>query len=141
MLHANLLPGPASRLKLLGTSTNALLRYLGRVSSIPNFYGHDAFESCQVIIFWSDEASPFSLLCKFCFLMCFSFSLLFPFAFQIDEWLDYAPTFAIGSEFENACTYVDGILLKQTFLVGYSLSIADIAIWSGLAGEVSALLN
>lgn len=86
--------------KLRGTSINALLRYLGRVASIPNFYGQDAFESCQ-----------------------------------IDEWLEYAPTFSTGSEFENACCYVDGILLQRTFLVGYSLSIADIAIWSGLAGS------
>lgn len=30
---------------------------------------------------------------------------------------------------------MDGYLLHRTFLVGYSLSIADLAIWSGLAGE------
>lgn len=53
---------------------------------------------------------------------------------QIDEWLDYAPIFASGSQFEEACRYVDGYLLQQTFLVGHSLSIADIAVWSGLAG-------
>ncbi|KAA8545332.1 hypothetical protein F0562_020116 [Nyssa sinensis] len=53
---------------------------------------------------------------------------------QIDEWLDYAPVLASGSEFEGACNYVDEYLLKRTFLVGHSLSIADIAIWSGLAG-------
>ncbi|XP_017219020.1 glutamate--tRNA ligase, cytoplasmic [Daucus carota subsp. sativus] len=52
---------------------------------------------------------------------------------QIDEWLDYAPLFASGSEFEGACKFVDGYLLHRTFLVGYSLSIADLAIWSGLA--------
>uniref|UniRef100_A0A5B7BD11 glutamate--tRNA ligase n=1 Tax=Davidia involucrata TaxID=16924 RepID=A0A5B7BD11_DAVIN len=53
---------------------------------------------------------------------------------QIDEWLEYAPVLGSGSEFEGACNYVDGYLLKRTFLVGDSLSIADIAIWSGLAG-------
>ncbi|CAN4110843.1 unnamed protein product [Withania somnifera] len=53
---------------------------------------------------------------------------------QIDEWLDYAPIFASGSQFEEACGYVDGYLLQRTFLVGHSLSIADIAVWSGLAG-------
>lgn len=53
---------------------------------------------------------------------------------QIDEWLDYAPIFAVGSQFEEACGYVDGYLLQHTFLVGHSLSIADIAVWSGLAG-------
>ncbi|KAK4339804.1 hypothetical protein RND71_041266 [Anisodus tanguticus] len=53
---------------------------------------------------------------------------------QIDEWLDYAPIFASGSQFEEACGYVDGYLLQHTFIVGHSLSIADIAVWSGLAG-------
>lgn len=53
---------------------------------------------------------------------------------QIDQWLEYAHIFSSGSEFENACIHVDGYLSLRTCLVGYSLSIADIAIWSGLAG-------
>ncbi|PIA54692.1 hypothetical protein AQUCO_00900927v1 [Aquilegia coerulea] len=53
---------------------------------------------------------------------------------QIDEWLEYAQLFSIGSEFENACSYVNGYLSGRTFLVGYTLSVADIAIWSSLAG-------
>ncbi|XP_047329745.1 glutamate--tRNA ligase, cytoplasmic-like [Impatiens glandulifera] len=53
---------------------------------------------------------------------------------QIDEWLDYAPILASGSGFEAACSHIDDYLLKRTFIVGHSLSIADIAIWAGLAG-------
>lgn len=53
---------------------------------------------------------------------------------QIDEWLEYAPVLSSGAEFDGACNYIDGYLLKRTFLVGHCLSIADIAIWSGLAG-------
>ncbi|GAA0169178.1 aminoacyl-tRNA synthetase [Lithospermum erythrorhizon] len=53
---------------------------------------------------------------------------------QIDEWLEYAPIFTVGSEFEGACAYVDQYLLHKTFLVGHSLSIADLAIWSCLTG-------
>ncbi|KAL4564316.1 hypothetical protein LXL04_028376 [Taraxacum kok-saghyz] len=53
---------------------------------------------------------------------------------QIDEWLEYAPIFSSGSEYEGACKYVDGYLLHRTFLVGHSLSVADITIWSYLAG-------
>uniref|UniRef100_A0A6N2LLW7 GST C-terminal domain-containing protein n=1 Tax=Salix viminalis TaxID=40686 RepID=A0A6N2LLW7_SALVM len=52
---------------------------------------------------------------------------------QIDQWLEYTPVLSVGSEFENACNYIDNYLQTRTFLVGYSLSIADIAIWSGLA--------
>ncbi|XP_043720291.1 glutamate--tRNA ligase, cytoplasmic [Telopea speciosissima] len=85
-------------LKLRGTTV--LLRYLGRVAAIPNFYGQDALE-----------------------------------AGQIDEWLEYAFIFSRGSEFESGCSYVDDYLLLRTFLVGSSLSVADIAIWAGLAGS------
>ncbi|GAB4848232.1 hypothetical protein Ancab_002899 [Ancistrocladus abbreviatus] len=53
---------------------------------------------------------------------------------QIDEWLDYIPIFSSGSEFEAGCSYVDSYLLKETFLVGHNLSIADVALWSALAG-------
>jgi len=55
--------------------------------------------------------------------------------FQIDEWLEYAPILSSGPAFEKACKYIDEYLEKRTFLVGYSLSIADIAIWAGLAGK------
>ncbi|CAK9170906.1 unnamed protein product [Ilex paraguariensis] len=53
---------------------------------------------------------------------------------QIDKWLECASVFASGSEFEGACAYVDEYLRQCTFLVGHNLSIADIAIWSSLAG-------
>ncbi|GKV39018.1 hypothetical protein SLEP1_g46855 [Rubroshorea leprosula] len=84
-------------LKLHGT--HVILRYIGRVSSLSNFYGHNAFEASQV-----------------------------------DEWLEYAPILSSGSEFENACTHMDKYMENRTFFVGHSFSIADIAIWSGLAG-------
>uniref|UniRef100_A0A0C9RN52 glutamate--tRNA ligase n=1 Tax=Wollemia nobilis TaxID=56998 RepID=A0A0C9RN52_9CONI len=76
-----------------------LLRYLGRVASLPDFYNRDALSIAQ-----------------------------------IDEWLEYAPIFSSGAEFEGACAYVDDHLSLRTFLVGYNLSVADIAIWSGIAG-------
>ncbi|KAK4427537.1 Glutamate--tRNA ligase, cytoplasmic [Sesamum alatum] len=76
-----------------------VLRYIGRIASLPDFYGQDAYQSSQ-----------------------------------IDEWLEYAPIFGSGSEFEGACSFVDEYLLQNTFLVGNSLSIADVAIWVGLAG-------
>ncbi|KAG2244428.1 hypothetical protein Bca52824_093705 [Brassica carinata] len=43
--------------------------------------------------------------------------------------------FSSGSEFENACTRVDKYLESANFLVGHSLSIADVAIWSALTGS------
>jgi glutamyl-tRNA synthetase len=49
--------------------------------------------------------------------------------------LEYAPVLSSGPAFENGCKYIDEYLEKRTFLVGYSLSIADVAIWAGLAGK------
>ncbi|XP_057862359.2 glutamate--tRNA ligase, cytoplasmic isoform X1 [Cryptomeria japonica] len=79
--------------------TGVVLRYLGRIATLPDFYNRDALSTAQ-----------------------------------IDEWLEYAPIFSSGADFEKACTYVDNYLSLRTFLVGYNLSVADIAIWSGLAG-------
>lgn len=59
---------------------------------------------------------------------------------QIDEWLEYASVFSFGSQFESACEHADSHLALRTFLVGHSLSIADIAIWSALKGEFEAVL-
>ncbi|XP_050382492.1 glutamate--tRNA ligase, cytoplasmic [Argentina anserina] len=53
---------------------------------------------------------------------------------QIVEWIDYAPVLSVGSAFETACKHLDEYLGSRTFLVDQSFSIADIAIWSGLAG-------
>ncbi|KAL6146417.1 hypothetical protein ACLB2K_057096 [Fragaria x ananassa] len=53
---------------------------------------------------------------------------------KIAEWLEYAPVLSVGSAFENACKHLDEYVGSRTFLVDHSFSIADIAIWSGLAG-------
>ncbi|CAO2174032.1 unnamed protein product [Urochloa humidicola] len=55
-------------------------------------------------------------------------------AAHVDQWLEYAPVILSGSEFEAACSFLDGFLASRTFLVGYSLSIADIVVWSNIAG-------
>ncbi|KAL3814592.1 hypothetical protein ACJIZ3_015860 [Penstemon smallii] len=76
-----------------------LLRHVGRIASLPFFYGQDACQSSK-----------------------------------IDEWVEYAPIFGSGSEFEGACSSVNEHLLQNTFLVGNNFTIADVAIWAGLAG-------
>jgi glutamyl-tRNA synthetase len=76
------------------------------------------------------------LLLNVCSVIQWIFSLLpVSSAFQIDELLEYAPVLSSGPAFENGCKYIDEYLEKRTFLVGYSLSIADVAIWAGLAGK------
>ncbi|KAJ6799508.1 glutamate--tRNA ligase, cytoplasmic-like [Iris pallida] len=53
---------------------------------------------------------------------------------QIVELVDYSTAFSSGAEFEAACGCIDNYLSLRTFLVGSSLSAADVAIWSALAG-------
>jgi hypothetical protein len=49
-----------------------------------------------------------------------------------DCWLisgsEYAPVILSSSGFEPACSFLDGYLAPRTFLVGYSLTIADIVV-------------
>ncbi|WJX38459.1 glutamate--tRNA ligase [Trifolium repens] len=53
----------------------------------------------------------------------------------IAKQLEYAPVLSSGPAFENGCKYIDEYLEKRTFLVGYSLSIADVTIMASLAGS------
>ncbi|KAJ1283293.1 hypothetical protein BS78_03G117300 [Paspalum vaginatum] len=55
-------------------------------------------------------------------------------AAHVDQWLEYAPVILSGSEFEASCSFIDRYLACRTLLVGYSLSVADIAVWSNIAG-------
>ncbi|XP_071722116.1 glutamate--tRNA ligase, cytoplasmic-like [Rutidosis leptorrhynchoides] len=51
---------------------------------------------------------------------------------KIDEWLEFSSILSSGPEFEKACASLDKYLEVRTLLVGHSVSIADITIWSGL---------
>jgi hypothetical protein len=54
---------------------------------------------------------------------------------QVDTWLDFAPLLVPGLGFEGACASLDEFLTLRTFLVGYNVTIADLAIWGQLQGE------
>lgn len=56
---------------------------------------------------------------------------------QVDEWLEYAPTFSAGADFESACEFTNSYLGLRTFLVGYDITIADTTVVSYLAGTFS----
>ena len=55
---------------------------------------------------------------------------------QVDEWLEYAPILSNGAEFERACAYIDSYLSLRTFMAGYDVTIADVAIWTALGGRM-----
>ncbi|KAK9829157.1 hypothetical protein WJX72_004236 [[Myrmecia] bisecta] len=55
-------------------------------------------------------------------------------ATQIDEWLDFANSLVSGGGLEGACAVANHYLSLRTYLVGYALSVADIACWGQLQG-------
>jgi glutamyl-tRNA synthetase len=52
----------------------------------------------------------------------------------VDQWLEYAGSLAPGSALEAACAVANEYLQLRTYLVGYRLSLADLACWGQLAG-------
>lgn len=55
-------------------------------------------------------------------------------ATQVDQWLDFLPAIAPGGGLPAACAYVDSYLSLRTVLVGFQLTIADLALWGSLMG-------
>ena len=53
---------------------------------------------------------------------------------QVDQWLDFAASLAPGSALEAACAVANEYLQLRTYMVGYRLSLADLACWGQLAG-------
>ena len=56
---------------------------------------------------------------------------------QVDQWLEFAGSLAPGSALEAACAVANEYLQLRTYLVGYRLSLADLACWGQLAGMPS----
>lgn len=54
---------------------------------------------------------------------------------QVDEWLKFAPTLAAGPGLADAVAVANDFLSLRTFLVGHSLTLADIAVWGQLTGR------
>ena len=59
----------------------------------------------------------------------------------MDQWLDFSAALGPGSSLETACTIANEFLALRTFLVGYRLSLADLACWGQLAGERGDILR
>ena len=55
-------------------------------------------------------------------------------ALQVDQWLEFAGSLGPGAGLEGACAAANEYLQLRTFLVGYRLSLADLACWGQLAG-------
>ena len=51
---------------------------------------------------------------------------------QVDQWLDYAAFLTAGPGLEAACAALDAYLALRSFLVGFNLTIADLACWGQL---------
>ncbi len=61
--------------------------------------------------------------------------------FQVDEWLDFSLALVSGAGLEGACKVMNDFLSLRTFLVDYSVSVADVACWGQLQGTATLLLD
>ena len=59
----------------------------------------------------------------------------------MSSWLEYATYIVGGGALEPACRTLNEALSMRTFLAGYSLSVADMAIWGQLQGRPSLSEN
>ena len=53
---------------------------------------------------------------------------------QVDQWLDFSSALTSGAGLEAACGVFNHYLSLRTFLVDYSLTVADVACWGQLQG-------
>lgn len=53
---------------------------------------------------------------------------------QVDQFVDFASQLVAGAGLESACAALNDYLAVRTFLVGYSLTAADVACWGQLEG-------
>eukprot|EP00877_Chromochloris_zofingiensis_P010541 jgi/Chrzof1/5740/Cz16g14040.t1_GTS2[v5.2] len=53
-------------------------------------------------------------------------------ACQVDQWLDVTAQVVSGLGFEPMCVSINNYLSLRTFLVGYTFTVADVALWGQL---------
>lgn len=130
----------------------SILRYIGRAAASKEpLYGADPLSACQVRfrslrrLFWA--ASPHTRPSRthqprppgtvarparaFADLSMPSF-LPLSLRPQVDQWLDISQTLVPGAGFEGVATALNDFLSLRTFLVGYALTLADVACWAQL---------
>jgi len=54
---------------------------------------------------------------------------------QVGRWLEYATYIVGGGPLEPACRTLNEALSMRTYLAGYTLTVADMAIWGQLQGD------
>ena len=58
-------------------------------------------------------------------------------ATQVDQLVNFASALVSGSSLESAVAILNDYLALRTFLVGHSLSLADLACWAQLQGAAT----
>jgi hypothetical protein len=82
------------------SSVNPILHYIARTASLPSLGRMILSLGMYVVI---NSLSTSYLLSR----LLLVYSKFLPLMnLQVIEWLEYAPTFLSGSEFENACSFV-----------------------------------
>lgn len=56
-------------------------------------------------------------------------------ALQVDQWLQFADSVVNDSNLPAVLSIINEYLALRTFLVGYSLTVADLQVWGQLQGK------
>lgn len=57
---------------------------------------------------------------------------------QVDQWMEFAHTQCVEGKLESALAFLDQHLRFRTFLVGFDLTLADVAVWAALTSTETA---
>lgn len=57
---------------------------------------------------------------------------------QVEQWLEFSKLVVNSASLASILNSIDKYLSLRSFLVGYSLSLADISIWGQLKGKTFA---
>jgi glutamyl-tRNA synthetase len=108
-----------------------ILKYLARASARRDeLYGADALTACQVRPVISRNAEG---TCVLAGPLHSALARAYPRP-QVDTWLETAAGVVTGSALEGQCSALNDYLQLRTFLVGYCLTAADLALWGQLQG-------
>lgn len=60
----------------------------------------------------------------------------------MDHWLEFSSlTLGCPADFSDALQYLDQVLGPITFLVGHSITIADLMVWGALRGRLCSIFQ
>lgn len=119
------------------SDVNSITRYLARVAPALGLYGSNMMEQTEVR--FGNHLDDYIPLTLYSILQLFhqlTMLLIMFCLLQVDHWLEFSARRLCGqSDLSSALADLDKALALRTFLVGHSVTLADLCIWAALKGQ------